>query len=102
MLSEAFRLIRVFHDMKQLELASELGLSKSYISELESGKKIPSMDVIQKYSRRFGIPASSIMFFAENLEDPTKATKTRSAIAGKILQFLQFIEAKTENAEAKV
>lgn len=95
MLSEAFRLIRVFHDMKQQELANDLGLSKSYLSELENGKKIPSMDVVQKYSEKFGIPASSIMFFAENLENPGKATKTRAAIAGKVLKFLQFIEAKT-------
>lgn len=99
MLSEAFRLIRVFHDMKQQELADELGLSKSYVSELESGKKVPSMDVIQKYSDRFGIPPSSIMFFAENLENPSKAAKTRSAIASKVLQFLQFIEAKTDHAK---
>lgn len=100
MLSEALRLIRVFHDLKQQELADEIGLSKSYVSELENGKKIPSMDVIQKYSERFGIPASSIMFFAENLENPGKAAKTRSAIAGKVLQFLNFVEAKTDHAKA--
>lgn len=99
MLSEAFRLIRVFHDMKQQELADELGLSKSYVSELENGKKVPSMDVIQKYSDRFGIPVSSIMFFAENLENPGRAAKTRSAIASKVLQFLQFVEAKTDHAK---
>lgn len=100
MLSEALRLIRVFHDMKQQELADELGLSKSYLSELENGKKAPSMDVIQKYSDRFGIPASSIMFFAENLNNPGKAAKTRSAIAGKVLQFLQFVETKTDHVKA--
>ena len=99
MLSEAFRLIRVFHDMKQQELANDLGLSKSYVSELENGKKIPSIDVIQKYSSRFGIPVSSIMFFAENLDNPGKAKKARFAIADKVLQFLQFIESKTENAK---
>jgi transcriptional regulator with XRE-family HTH domain len=58
MLAEALRLIRVFHDMKQQELAERLGLSKSYVSELESGKKVPSIEVIQKYSDTFDIPAS--------------------------------------------
>lgn len=99
MLAEALRLIRVYHDMKQQELADRLGLSKSFISEIESGKKTPSMEVIQKYSDAFGIPASSILFFAENLENPSRANRTKSAIAGKVLQFLQLIETKTANGE---
>ncbi|SMO93103.1 DNA-binding transcriptional regulator, XRE-family HTH domain [Thalassovita litoralis] len=100
MLSEALRLIRVFHDLKQHELADRLGLSKSHISELESGKKAPSMDVIQRYSDEFHIPASSILFFSESLENPSKAKRAKSAIAGKVLQFLQLVEAKTANGEA--
>lgn len=100
MLAEALRLIRVFHDMKQQELADQLGLSKSYVSELESGKKVPSMEVVQKYSDAFKIPPSSIFFFAENLEDPSKAARTRSAIASKVVQFLQFVEAKTADGKA--
>ncbi|WP_350334408.1 helix-turn-helix transcriptional regulator [Coralliovum pocilloporae] len=95
MLSEALRLIRVFHDMKQQEVADKLGLSKSYVSELENGKKAPSVEVIQKYSEAFGIPASSILFFSENLGNPSKAKKAKSAIAGKVLQFLNLIETKT-------
>lgn len=100
MLAEALRLIRIFHDMKQQEVADRLGLSKSYVSELESGKKVPSIEVIQKYADAFGIPPSSILFFSENLENPSKAKRTKAAIAGKVLQFLQFIEAKTANGEA--
>ena len=68
MLSEALRLIRVFHDMKQTELAQRLGISKSYLSEIESGKKPPRMDLIERYASEFGIPSSSILFFAEGLE----------------------------------
>ena len=39
MLSEALRLIRVFHDMKQTELADRLSISKSYLSEIEGGEE---------------------------------------------------------------
>lgn len=99
MLSEALRLIRVFHDLKQQEIADRLRLSKSYVSELESGKKAPSLDVIQRYSDEFGIPASSILFFSENLEDPSRAKRAKTAIAGKVLQFLQLVEAKTVNGK---
>ena len=53
MLSEALRLIRTFHDLKQKQLAEQIGLSRSYISEIEKGHKIPTLDVIEKYSTRF-------------------------------------------------
>ncbi len=99
MLSETLRLLRVFHDIKQNELAEKIEVSKSYISELENGNRTPSLEVIQKYSNFFKIPISSIMFFSENLEDAkTKKTigvKAKSAIASKVIKFLQLIEEKT-------
>ena len=52
MLGEALRLIRVFHDVKLNELAEQLGVSKGYISEIESQKKKPSLDLIEKYSKK--------------------------------------------------
>ena len=62
MLGEALRLIRVYHDLKQKEAAERLGVSTSYISEIERGTKTPTLDVIDRYSREFDIPVSSIMF----------------------------------------
>lgn len=101
MLSEALRLIRVFHDLKQAELAGQLGLSRSYVSEIEKGKKTPAMDVIEKYSARFDIPVSSILFFAEQLSDTLGKRKpvdqAKGVIAGKIIDFLKFVERKTAN-----
>lgn len=105
MLPEALRLLRVFHDMKQGELAEKLGLSKSYISEIENGNRTPSLDVIEKYAEYFRIPASSILFFAEQLEDAhlKKSTpqRARRAIASKIINFLRLIEERTEVGDEK-
>ena len=103
MLSEALRLIRVFHDMKQGELAGRIGISKSHLSEIESGKKQPRIELIDRYSSEFGIPSSSILFFAENLENPSKsvvvAERARGVIARKVISFLQLIEDRTARAE---
>lgn len=103
MLSEALRLIRVFHDVKQNQLAYRLEISKSHLSEIESGKKQPSLDLIERYSDEFSIPASSIMFFAEKLATPTTSPRdgdrARGAIARKIINFLKLVEDRTADAE---
>ena len=66
MIGEALRLIRIFHDKKQNELAGELNISLSYLSEIERGKKKPSMEIIEKYAQVFHTKASVIIFFASN------------------------------------
>ena len=98
MLSEALRLIRVFHDLKQVDAAVRLGVSKSHLSEVEAGKKAPSMDLVQRYAEAFDLPLSSILFFAERLDgsdgDPDALDRARGVIAGKVLDFLRIVEAK--------
>lgn len=93
---EALRLVRVFHDMNQSALAERLGISKSYLSELESGKKSPTLELLQKYAETFNMPLSSLLFFAENVDNPSRSDKVRTAIAGKALKMLQWIAAKDE------
>ena len=65
---EALRLVRVFHDMNQTTLAERLQISKSYLSEIESGKKQVTLELLQKYADTFGMPLSSLLFFAEQVE----------------------------------
>ena len=98
MQEEALRLVRVFHDMNQTKLAERLGISKSYLSELESGKKSPTLELLQKYAETFNMPLSSLLFFAENVRSPSRSDKVREAIAGKALKMLQWIAAKDQVA----
>ncbi len=91
MLGEALRLIRVFHDCKTSVLAKGIDVSPSYLSEIENGKKTPSMEILKKYADYFDTTISAIMFFAENIEaDKKKPIKT--AIRNKLIKFLQIIE----------
>ncbi|WP_413818560.1 helix-turn-helix transcriptional regulator [Sphingobium sp.] len=68
MLGEALRLIRVYHDLKQKQAAERLGVSTSYISEIEKGTKTPTLETIERYAKAFDMPVSSIIFFSESLE----------------------------------
>ena len=95
MLNEALRLIRVFHDLNQKDLADKLGISNSYLSEMESGKKTPTLEVIEKYSEVFNMPSSSILFFAENLNNGGKSERTKKSISNKVIKILDWISAKS-------
>jgi transcriptional regulator with XRE-family HTH domain len=96
---EALRLVRIFHDMNQTALAERLGISKSYLSEIESGKKAVTLDLLQKYADTFNMPLSSLMFFAENVQKGSRSDKVRTAIAGKVIKMLQWMAAKDEDGE---
>lgn len=99
MLNQALRLIRTYHDISQTELCSELGISNSYLSEIESGKKQPSLEILNKYSEQFDIPLSSILFFSENIEAPKSSDKLKNVFAGKIISILEWNEAKNNAKE---
>lgn len=95
MLGEALRLIRVFHDLKQNELAERLGISQSYLSDIERGTKTPSSEVVARYAEEFDMPVSSIWFFDEKLNEgisPGVIDKARGVIADKVLDFLRIVE----------
>ena len=100
MLGEALRLIRVYHDLKQKQAAERLGVSTSYISEIEKGTKTPTLDTIERYSKAFDIPVSSIMFFSESLENGSAYDITRSFVASKVLALMSFLEARSGRAHA--
>ena len=102
-LAEALRLIRIFHDMKQNELAAHLGISGSHLSEIESGKKQPTLKLVEHYSSEFEIPVSSILFFSEKLENPSgssvSASRARGVIARKVITFLQLVESRSATVD---
>lgn len=60
-----YRLLRIINDKSVKELASEMDVSPSYISEVENGKRIPSNALREKYSKALGVRQSTIMYFEE-------------------------------------
>lgn len=88
---KALRLIRIYHDMTQSDAAKATGLSKSYISDLESGKKDVTLRVLERYSDTFEIPVSSLALIAEKAESGALSERTRVYFADKALKVLDWI-----------
>jgi len=91
MLNEALKQIRIFHQMKQVDLAHDLKISKSYLSEIESGHKSISMDILQKYADIFSVPVSSLLLFSENMDAAKSSDKLRLKCANKIIKIMEWV-----------
>jgi transcriptional regulator with XRE-family HTH domain len=100
MINDALRLMRVFHDIKQKELAEKLGISSSHLSEVESGKKAPTLQLLQSYAEHFGIPLSSILFFSENVGAVDPEGRARNFVSGKIISLMKFMAERAGVAHA--
>ena len=83
-MGEALRLLRIFNGYKSAELAKKLELSQSYVSELENGKKQPTMEVLDKYAKVFEMKKSTLMLFAESLEGEEIKNDKKQTIANPI------------------
>ena len=84
-------MVRVFHRLKQTELADKLQLSNSYLSEIESGVKSPSVELLGKYSEIFRIPVSTLLLFAERLDEKKFSERVRVRAGDKILRMLEWV-----------
>jgi transcriptional regulator with XRE-family HTH domain len=99
MYDRALKLIRQYHRLSQAELADKLGLSRSFVSELEkAGGKKPSIDVLERYASFFKIPVSSLLLFAERSTAPNLREKSRTFAADKVLKMLEWLEETTSDA----
>ncbi|MCG2725835.1 MAG: helix-turn-helix transcriptional regulator [Elusimicrobia bacterium] len=76
-----------------------MGISIGYLSEIESNKKTPSLDVIKRYAKVFKTKESSILFFAEKL-DINKRNNFKDNMRNNLINFLETIE-KIEINEKK-
>jgi transcriptional regulator with XRE-family HTH domain len=102
MINRALKIIRQFHDLKQVELAEKLDISKSHLSEIESGKKPTSLDLLQRYSDIFDIPVSSLVFFSENIGNKElSSSKFKKVVANKIVNVMEWFIDKNDK-KAKV
>ena len=87
--SKAIRTIRAAKGISQKKLASLAELDSSYISRIESGERVPTLEVIEKISKKLQIPVYLLTLLASEQEDlrglPEKETKN---IATNLLDIL--------------
>jgi len=87
--SRAIRTVRATKGVSQKELASLANLDPSYVSRIESGERIPTLEVVETISKVLHIPVYLLMLLASEQKDlkgvPEKETKE---IANNLLDVL--------------
>jgi transcriptional regulator with XRE-family HTH domain len=97
-IGRALKLTRMFHRQTQIGLAARLCISNSYLSEIESGSKPVSLELLTKYSELFKIPVSTLLVFSERLDERHFTKGLRIKAGDKILRMLEWI-AESEEVE---
>jgi transcriptional regulator with XRE-family HTH domain len=94
MINDALRLLRLYLGLSQKEISEKLQISQSTVSEIESGMKSVSMEVLEKYSEKFEVRMSNLLFFAEELDGEPVKTRGKLIFASHALQLLEKLSPK--------
>ncbi|MBC7292687.1 MAG: helix-turn-helix transcriptional regulator [Thermoleophilia bacterium] len=58
------RRLRIDREFTLQALADESGISKSYLGDIEKGRKNPTTDVIEAIAQALGVPARELLYHA--------------------------------------
>jgi len=72
MKNKAIKFLRQINRSLVKDMARELGISSSYLSELEAGKKKVSLDIVKKYSEILNIDPGLIFKLSQKIKDEEK------------------------------
>ena len=94
LINEALRLLRLYAGLSQKQMAEELGISQSMISDLERGTKSATLEVLERYSDATNVRMSQLLFFAEEIAGEPPQKRGRPFIAGRVLALLESLAPK--------
>jgi transcriptional regulator with XRE-family HTH domain len=67
--AKSFRIIRAAFGLKQSDLAAKMPVTASQLSLIESGKRQPSLKVVDALATAVGVPSALVSLLASNAKD---------------------------------
>lgn len=74
-IGNAIKELRQQKGFKQSDFAVKCGLSQSYLSSIEKGRKDPTISVLKQIASSLSIPTPVLVFFAIDIEDVVESKK---------------------------
>lgn len=90
----AIKSIRSIYDMRSKQLAENLDISPSYLSEIETGRKTISLQLLNKFSKYFKLKPSTVILIAESIAEMKEMNESKIDSQNKIMKII--IESHTK------
>lgn len=90
-LNEALRIVREYHRLNLNEGAAKVGASPSTISMIESGKRKPSVKMLEAYATAYRVPESGLFFLGEQMAKAPIARPVDRTIDPKVVRILNWV-----------
>lgn len=71
-IGDALKNIRKKAKITQLKMSKDIGISQTYLSQIENGERIPSIGVLEQISSFHGIPLGVMMWYSVESADVKK------------------------------
>ena len=97
-LHKALKVFRTFNRLSQTELAKRLKKSKSFISEIESGKRTVQISLVEAYAKEFSVNPSEILKLAEAYDYREYDTSYSSELILKLIDWITNTDTKDDLA----
>ncbi len=60
----ALKELRVKKGVRQYEVANKIGITQTYMSQIEKGQKVPSVEVLEKLAKYYKTPIAIMLWFS--------------------------------------
>jgi transcriptional regulator with XRE-family HTH domain len=69
-ISERLKALRIHRDMSQGDIESRTGLKRCYVSRVENGHTVPSIETLEKFARALEVPMYAIFYEGDQPAQP--------------------------------
>lgn len=97
MIGDVLKRTRTIYGYKASEMSTLLGISSSYLSEIENNKKQPSLELLKKFAEIFGIKLSSLILLSEDFEEASKNNRSQEFVKNMMLRLINFLSKDEED-----
>jgi len=90
------RLAREFHRISLSDMVGKSGRSKAYLSQIETGKRTPPIEIVETYAKTCQIPLSDLILFAESVSG-RRGPRTLARKAMRMMEWAVEIGAEAKS-----
>jgi transcriptional regulator with XRE-family HTH domain len=94
---KALRLIRSSRNISQKDLSEAVSLDPSYISLIEKGKRIPTVETLEKIVKELEVPIHLFFLLASGKDGVKRVSSSKKADVAELLLDILLSSEKSEN-----